>query len=495
MSQLFRRKPIAALLVAEADAAHSLKRCLGAGDLVMLAIGAVIGAGIFGAIGTAAAGQVGPDGVVIRYGAGPALVFSFLLLGAACALAALCYAELAAMIPQAGSAYAYTYATLGELVAWIIGWDLVLEYAVGNVAVAISWGDYFTTLLRGVNLSLPAWLTTGYRTALLSSNSDVHGLLDSAPHIAGMPILVNVPAFAIVMLVTWVLLRGAKESVRANNIMVVIKLVALALFAAVGATHLKSANYTPFAPNGFTGIHQGAAIVFFAYIGFDAISTAAEETKDPKRNLPIGILGGLAICTFIYVVVGAVITGMVPYTELGVADPLARALELTGYTGVSAIVAFGAAISMSAVLLVFQYGQPRIFFSMARDGLLPEWVARIDPKTRIPYTSTLITGVLVALASMIGDAAETYDLTNVGTLFAFALVCIGVVVLRVKEPDRPRPFKVPFVWAVSILGTAACVFVMAGLPRQAWERFGIWLVLGLLLYFFYGFSHSRIKAQ
>ncbi|HMF94684.1 MAG TPA: amino acid permease, partial [Vicinamibacterales bacterium] len=323
MSQLFQRKPIAAL-VDETIGAQSLKRTLGAGDLIMLAIGAVIGAGIFGAIGTAAAGQLGPGGEVIRNGAGPALVFSFLLLGAACALAGLCYAELAAMIPQAGSAYAYSYATLGELVAWIIGWDLILEYAVGNVAVAISWGDYFNTLMQGFGISLPVWLHTGYRTALLSADPQIHGLLASAPHLAGMPILLHVPAFAIVMVITWLLLRGARESATANNIMVVIKLIALSVFVGVGATHLHPENYHPFAPNGFTGIHQGAAIVFFAYIGFDAISTAAEETTNPQRNLPIGILGGLAICTLIYVVIGAVLTGMVPYKDLGVADPLAR---------------------------------------------------------------------------------------------------------------------------------------------------------------------------
>jgi APA family basic amino acid/polyamine antiporter len=397
------------------------------------------------------------------------------------------------MIPQAGSAYAYSYATLGELVAWIIGWDLMLEYAVGNVAVAISWGDYFNSLVRSVGVNFPAWLTTGYRTALLSSNPDVSGLMNTAPNILGIPILINLPAFAIVMLITWLLLRGARESATANTIMVVIKLVVLALFIAVGVTHLTPANYTPFAPNGFTGIHQGAAIVFFAYIGFDAISTAAEETKNPQRNLPIGILGGLAICTVIYVIVGIVITGMVPYTELGVADPLARALELIGYSGVGAIVAFGAVISMSAVLLVFQYGQPRIFFSMARDGLLPEWVARIDQKTRTPYTATLVTGILVAVASAIGDAAETYDLTNIGTLFAFALVCAGVLVLRVKEPDRHRPFRVPFVWVIAPLGVAACLFIMVGLPKQAWERFGIWLVLGIILYALYGYRHSKLR--
>ena len=490
---LFARKPIADLQ--PQDGPNSLRRVLGAGDLIMLAIGAVIGAGIFGAIGTAAAGQVGPDGAVIRYGAGPALVFSFMLLGGACALAALCYAELASMIPQAGSAYAYSYATLGELVAWIIGWDLILEYAVGNVAVAISWGDYFTTLLRGLYISLPTWLTTGYRTALLSSNPDVNGLLDTAPQLAGMPILVNLPAAGIVLAITWLLLRGARESSRANNVMVVIKLLALGLFIGVGMMNVNPDNYTPFAPNGFTGIHQGAAIVFFAYIGFDAISTAAEETKNPQRNLPIGILGGLAICTLIYVIVGAVLTGLVPYGLLAVADPLARALELAGYSQVGWIVALGATVSMAAVLLVFQYGQPRIFFSMARDGLLPAWAARVDPKTRIPWMTTLITGLAVAAGSLIGDAAETYDLTNIGTLFAFSLVCAGVLVLRVKEPDRPRAFRVPAVWLVAPLGILACLFVMAGLPYQAWERFGIWLVVGTVLYVAYGYRHSRLRQR
>jgi APA family basic amino acid/polyamine antiporter len=304
-----------------------------------------------------------------------------------------------------------------------------------------------------------------------------------------------VPAFAIVMLITVLLLQGAKESVTANNIMVVIKLLALGLFIAVGATHLHPENYRPFAPNGFTGIHQGAAIVFFAYIGFDAISTAAEETVNPQRNLPIGILGGLAICTFIYVIVGFVLTGMVPYTQLAVADPLARALQLAGFNAVGWIVALGAAVSMSAVLLVFQYGQPRIFFSMARDGLLPQWAAKVHPRTKIPFATTLLTGIFVAAWSLIGDAGETYDLTNIGTLSAFILVSIGVLVLRYTDPSRPRPFRVPLVWPVSVLSTAGCLFIMIGLPRQAWERFAIWMVIGLVFYFLYGYRKSRLRER
>ena len=258
---------------------------------------------------------------------------------------------------------------------------------------------------------------------------------------------------------------------------------------------LDPANYTPFAPNGFTGVHQGAAIVFFAYIGFDAISTAGEETRNPQRNLPIGILGGLAVCTVIYVIVGAVLTGMVPYRQLAVADPLAEALELTGLSRVGLIVALGAAVSMSAVLLVFQYGQPRIFFAMARDGLLPAWAARVDPENARALTTTLVTGVVVASGSLVGDAAETYDLTNIGTLFAFALVCAGVLVLRVTEPNRPRPFRVPLVWVVAPLGIAACVFVMVGLPCQAWERFGDLARHRGRAYAAYGYRHSRLRVR
>src|SRR5207245_1726914 len=362
----------------------------------------------------------------------------------------------------------------------------------GHVAVASSWRHYFASLLRSFDVHLPIWLTTGYRTALLSPDPALHGRLQSAPHVAGIPMLVNVPAFVIVMLITWLLMLGVRESATANNIMVTIKLLVLGLFVVVGLTHIDTANYHPFAPNGFRGVHQGAAIVFFAYIGFDAISTAAEETKNPQRNLPIGILGGLAICTVIYMIVGAVLTGMVPYSELGVADPLAKALNSAGFTTVGWIVALGAIVSMPAVLLVFQYGQPRIFFAMGRDGLLPPWAARVHAKTRVPYITTLVTGVCVGLWSLIGDAGETYNLTNIGTLFAFVLVCVGVLVLRHTDRARPRPIRVPLVWVVSLTGAALCVFVMVGLPDETWWRFAICLALCLALYALYGFPHSPL---
>jgi basic amino acid/polyamine antiporter, APA family len=494
MYRLFARKPIAALMPDEGGAS-SLKRVMGAGDLVMLSIGAVIGAGIFSSIGTAAAGETLATGEVVRYGAGPALVLSFILLGVVCGLAGLCYAELSAMIPQAGSAYAYSYATLGELVAWIIGWDLILEYAIGNIAVAIAWSGYFNSLLTGFGIHLPDYLTHGYRTALLSSNPEVHALLETAPRIAGMPILLNLPAFAIVMLITWLLYIGVKESVRANNIMVVVKLAVLALFVTIGAMNIDTANYVPFAPNGWTGIHQGAAIVFFAYIGFDAISTAAEETTNPQRNMPRGILGGLAVCTLIYVIVGIVATGLVPYQELRAADPLARALEVAGMPTASWIVAFGAVVSLTAVLLVFQYGQPRIFFAMARDGLLPPWAARVHTRYRTPHITTLVTGLIVATGSLVADENEIYDLTNIGTLSAFVIVCVGVLLLRVLEPQRPRPFRVPAIWLVATAGAAACFYIMLGLPATAWERFAIWLLLGVALYFAYGYRHSKLRVR
>jgi basic amino acid/polyamine antiporter, APA family len=486
---LLQRKPIAS-----SNDSSGMRRTLGVTDLVLMSIGAVIGAGIFASLGTAAAGEVLKDGTIIRYGAGPALIVSFILLGVVCGLAALCYAELASMIPAAGSAYAYSYATLGELVAWIIGWDLILEYAVGNVAVAIAWSGYFDSLLSGFNIHIPGWLTHGYFQAMKSTVPAVQQVIADAPRIAGVPVLINLPAFLIVAAITWVLCLGAKESARANAVMVAIKLLVLTLFVVVGSMHIDTANYHPFAPNGWRGIHQGAAIVFFAYIGFDAVSTAGEETIDPQRNLPRGILIGLAICTLIYVVVGAVATGMVKYDQLLGADPLAKALQLAGLNTVSWIVSAGAVVSMAAVLLVFQYGQPRIFYAMARDGLLPPFAAKIHPRYRTPYITTIITGVCVALGALVADDAATYDLTNIGTLAAFMLVCVGVLALRVREPERHRPFKVPLVWLVAGGGALSCLYVMRGLPSSAWKAFAIWMVIGLAIYFLYGYRNSVLRT-
>jgi APA family basic amino acid/polyamine antiporter len=319
--------------------------------------------------------------------------------------------------------------------------------------------------------------------------------METAPRFLGIPILLNLPAFFIVAVITWLLLLGVRESARANNIMVVVKLLVLGLFVVVGAMNVDTSNYVPFAPNGWRGIHQGAAIVFFAYIGFDAISTAAEETKNPQRNLPIGILVGLAVCTLIYVIVGVVATGLVPYEQLRASDPLARALDVAGLQTASWIVSFGAVVSLTAVLLVFQYGQPRIFYAMARDGLLPRWAAKVHPRTRVPHITTIITGLVVALGALVADENEIYDLTNIGTLSAFAIVCIGVLVLRYRDPHRPRPFRVPFVWPVTIIGAAACLYTMSGLPETAWRRFGWWLAAGIALYFVYGYRNSTLRRQ
>jgi APA family basic amino acid/polyamine antiporter len=488
MSSVFRTKSVADLqaTLADGEQGHGLRRTLGPFDLVMLGIGAVIGAGIFSTLGTAAVGEPG-----VRLGAGPALVLSFALLGVVCALAGLCYAELTAMIPISGSAYTYAYATLGELVAWIIGWDLILEYAVGNVAVAIAWSGYFNSFFRSFGMEIPFWLSHSYRDVLFSYPER----LGELPLVLGRRVAVNLPAIAIVAVITWVLVIGIRESARANNVMVVIKLAVLALFVGVGVFHLDPANWTPFAPHGFPGIAQGAAIVFFAFIGFDAVSTAAEETRDPQRAMPIGILGSLGVCTLIYMVVGLVATGLVPYGQLRGSDPLARAFEVAGIGWGQAIISLGAVVSMSAVLLVFQLGQPRIFFSMSRDGLLPSWFRQVHPRFRTPHVTTILTGVFVALGATFLDDDETYDLTNIGTLFAFMVVCLGVLALRIKDPARPRPFRVPFVWPVSLGGAAACLYVMSNLPATAWKRFGWWMAVGIAIYYLYGYRHSLLARR
>jgi basic amino acid/polyamine antiporter, APA family len=507
VSKLFRRKSLDQLVAETVEPQHQLKRALGPLQLTLLGIGAIIGAGIFSTVGTAAAG--GGEHI----GAGPALIISFILVAVASAFAALCYAEFAAMVPVAGSAYTYSYATLGELLAWIIGWDLVLEYAVGNVTVAIGWSDYFQSLLQTFNLHWPSWLGIDFRSALQASHDvalataqgkDLASLGDAvvrandafthAPRILGFPLVMNLPVILIVGLVTWVLVRGIRESAGFNSAMVLLKLGIIVFFIAVGAFYLQPANLKPFAPHGFRGISSAAANIFFAYIGFDAVSTAAEETRNPQRDMPIGIIGSLVICTVIYIAVAFVLTGMVKWDQLGgAADPLSKAFSIRGMNWTAGIIAFGAVFATTSVLLVFQIGQPRIFMSMARDGLLPPWAAKVHPKYRTPHITTVLTGVFVAVLAQFTNINEVTDLCNIGTLFAFVLVAIGVVVLRRTDPERNRPFRTPLVPLVPFLAVVSCGFLMYEQPRTAWIRFGIWLVVGLVFYFLYGFRRSRLN--
>jgi APA family basic amino acid/polyamine antiporter len=491
LQRLFRTKSLDAILADRSRAQHQLRRALGAFDVTMLGIGAIVGAGIFATIGTAAAGDAS------RPGAGPALVVSFIVTAVACGFAALCYAEFAAMVPISGSAYTYAYASLGELVAWIIGWDLIIEYAVGNVAVAISWGNYFRTLVSGLGIAIPDWLSTDYRTA-----THIPGLLAGAPHLFGIPIVFNILAFGIVALITVILVVGVRLSALTNTTMVLLKLVVLGFFVFVGWRYTHADNLRPFAPNGWAGVQAGAAIVFFAYIGFDAVSTVAEETRNPTRDLPIGIIGSLLICTAIYVVVAIVFTGIVPYNVLRQklateqAEPLTMALQYAniqrwGNLAVG-IVAFGSVVAHTAVLLVFQLGQPRIFFSMARDGLLPPSFARVHPRFRTPHVTTIFTGLAVGTCAMFTSIDEMVDLTNIGTLFAFLLVSVGILVLRRRDPGRHRAFKTPWVPVVPILGAASCLYLMLGLPWITWVRFGLWLVVGLAVYGSYGYWKSGL---
>jgi APA family basic amino acid/polyamine antiporter len=506
-AKLFRRKTLDQLIAETSQPGLQLKRVLGPVHLTLLGVGAIIGAGIFSTVGTAAAG--GGEHI----GAGPALVVSFVLVAVACAFAALCYSEFAAMVPVAGSAYTYSYATLGELTAWIIGWDLILEYAVGNVAVAISWSDYFQSLLTVFNFHWPVWLGTDLRSAYhgahevavaqskglaLDTLGDAilrgnHALME-APRVFGIPIVFNLPAILIVALITWVLVRGIRESARFNSAMVILKLVIVVFFVAMGASYVEGKNLRPFAPNGFAGISSAAASLFFAYIGFDAVSTAAEETRDPQRNVPIGIIASLVICTVVYIAVGFVLTGMVNWKQFAdVADPLSKAFSLRGMNWTAGIIAFGAVFATTSVLLVFQIGQPRIFFSMARDGLLPGWAAKVHPKYRTPHVTTILTGIFVAVFAAVTNIDEVVDLCNIGTLFAFVLVAAGVMVLRRTDPHRPRPFKTPWVPVVPILAILSCGYLMYEQPRVTWIRFYVWLCVGLILYFCYGFHRSRLN--
>lgn len=535
--QLTRRKSLTEMLSQAGDETRGLRRALTAKDLVLLGIGGIIGAGIFATVGTAAVGDS------VRPGAGPAIILSFIVTGVACGFTALCYAELSSMVPVSGSAYTYAYLTMGEFVAWIIGWDLIIEYAIGNVAIAISWSGYFKELLRGFGINLPAWLVTDYRSALhgesmfnaakamlgglpdarvadmfgsacalvreqmasgrtlqdvMAGFSGAHNAITSAPRVLGVPVVFNLPAVMIVALVTYVLYRGIKESARFNGIMVMLKLIVLGIFVLIGCFYIKPENWSPFIPNGWKGIQAGAAIVFFAYIGFDAVSTVAEETRNPKRDLPIGIIGSLIICTVIYIIVAAVLTGMMPlaaFNQSNKAEPLTVAMNFHNLGWAAGIIAFGSVIAHTAVLLVLQTGQTRIFFSIARDGLLPGSFAKVHPRYRTPHVNIIITGLFVGLLSAFTSIDEMVDLTNVGTLFSFMLVCVGVVILRKIEPERDRGFRVPFAAAVSIAGIGMCAYLVAGLPAVTFLRFVIWLLVGAVIYFSYGFRKSRQRTR
>jgi APA family basic amino acid/polyamine antiporter len=520
LKRLFRVKTLEQLRANAEQPEFQLKRALGTFDLTMFGIGAIIGAGIFSSIGTAAAGNLA-DG---RAPAGPALVVSILLVAVACGFTALAYAELASMIPVSGSAYTYAYATLGELMAWIIGWDLLLEYAVSNVAVAISWGDYARSFLENVlHLHVPGWLAADPRTALKLADG-VHamslhdklgvlaqakaGLVDGgatfanwsilkdAPIVGGFPITINLFAILITIAITYLVYRGIRESARANSIMVVVKVGILLTVVAVGTAYISRSNWNPFAPAGLKGIQAGAAIIFFAFIGFDAVSTTAEECRDPGRNLPRGILYSLLICTVIYALVALVVTGMVRYTSLaGKADPLAYIFATYKLGGLAGVISFGAIIATTAALLVYQVGQPRIFMAMSRDGLLGPWFSKVHPRHGTPSNATFLTGVIVALPAGVLSIDEVVELTNIGTLVAFALVCGGVMILRWRRPEARRGFRMPWVFITAPLGILFCGWLALGLPGITWIRFLVWLAVGLVIYFAYGYRRSVLQQR
>jgi basic amino acid/polyamine antiporter, APA family len=518
----FLRTKSPELLMREAAAPERImKRSLTAFDLTCLGIGAIIGAGIFALAGTAAAGEqtetvssifktpilnyiqsflTHTEVVMGRPGAGPAVVFSFVVAAVACGFAALCYSELASMIPVSGSAYTYSYATLGEIIAWIIGWDLILEYAVGNMAVAVGWSGYFVQLLGslpfGLAIKFPLWLVCDYTTAQTVITKGGEGLQSysstTLPMIAGHSIALDLPAFLIVAAVTVLLIYGIKESARANTTIVILKIAVVVFVIAFGSFMVHPSNWHPFAPTGFGGIMSGAAIVFFAFIGFDAISTTAEETRNPQRDLPIGMIASLIISTVLYVLMSLVLTGIKKYTVY-LGDSSAVATAFASKPWAQALVSAGALAGLTSVLLVFQLGQPRIFMAMARDGLLPQYFARIHQRYRTPHVTTIWTGIFVGGIAMFVDIGSLADLTNIGTLFAFVLVCLGVIVLRRTDPARPRPFRVPWVPVFPLLGVLFCGVLMLSLPIETWLRFFGWLAIGLGIYFLYGVRHSRLQ--
>ncbi|PYJ68671.1 MAG: amino acid permease [Verrucomicrobia bacterium] len=471
---LLRRKSVTQLQ-ADALTDFRLKRALGATNLTALGIGAIIGTGIFVLTGTVAAQN-----------AGPAVVLSFVLAGVASIFAALCYSEFASLVPMAGSAYTYGYATLGELFAWIIGWDLILEYALGAVTVSIGF-----SFLHDIGIHIPAQLSAARGTLIT--------LVDGTQVTA----VFNLPAVIIIAIITFLLVIGIRESATVNNIIVFVKVAVVLLFIFGAAHAVNPANWHPFIPPsagvrgqfGWSGVMQGAGIVFFAYIGFDAVSTAAQEAKNPQRDMPIGIIGSLLICTVLYIAVSALATGIVPYLQLDVPDPIAVAADHAGLGWMSALIKLGAIAGLSSVILVMLLGQSRIFWTMADDGLLPKFVSRVHPKFRTPWITTIVTGVVVAFFAALFTVREAGSLVSIGTLLAFVIVSVGVLVLRIREPELPRTFKTPAVWIVAPLGALSALYLMISLPWRTWERLMVWFVIGMIVYFFYGVHRSKLAQS
>jgi APA family basic amino acid/polyamine antiporter len=502
-SSLFATKSMSQLLAEGSDEGErSLKRALGRWSLVAIGIGAIIGAGIFVMTGIGAHGSMNADGSVKILGAGPALVLSFVLAGLACVFAGLCYAEFASMIPLAGSAYTYAYATLGELFAWIIGWDLVLEYMMGAATVSVGWSGYCVKFLKLFGIHLPEWMTNDWITYSRSAaEATAAGHPWSAPpSLFGVPIVFNLLAFGSALLVTAVLARGIQESARVNSAIVATKTAVVIMVVVVGAFYVKTANWgaswSDFAPNGFAGIASGAAYIFFAYIGFDAISTTAQEAKNPQKDMPFGIIGSLVVCTVLYIAVAAVLTGMIKWNLIDLKAPIAQAFETYHLGWAVFLITGGALAGLTSVMLVMLLGQTRVFFAMSRDGLLPARVfGEIHARFRTPFKMTWIVGTLCALLGAFTPIDDLGQMVNIGTLLAFVIVCLAVIILRRTNPGANRPFRTPFVPLVPILGAVSCLYLMTNLGWHTWARLVIWLIIGLVVYFSYGRHHSVLQKN